>query len=447
MMRRLLVAALILAPWASAGEVCTSDVTSCSGGSGSGGVVSPVTTNPLSFTGVVTFDNAANTPVTLSDGATGTTLVGTTSTCGGGAVDAANSVCLTTNTITGEGSTADAFETLFSFGDATADQDLRCTGAASSFGCVVQSPAQAASSTAGNALAFTASPAIAGASNAGAAAGGAVSFTSGAAARNASGNADGGGFVFTPGAGIGTGVTGQFNIANAGTAGRPTLIFNGDTTSGWFARANTAWDYSASGTSRFELQATGATLASTLQYAWSSSTIGAASDAGLVRTAASIIQPTNAAAGVGWVHDVGAAAALSGAYTNATASMTNISGLTRTLLTGRKYTFDMYLRFADSTAADGATFDFDGGTVTATDFRVHCLTFDTTLLSSAQTTALATDIAIATTTGAAMIECHGSLTVNAAGTFIPRAQQTAHTAGTLTVQIGSTIHFHDVPFN
>lgn len=217
MRRALVVLALIAAPLYG-GETCTTDVRTC-GSSGTAGVTSPVTTDPLSFTGVVTFDNAANTPVTFSDGSTGTTVVGTTSACGGGASGAANSVCLSANTITGEGATADAFETMFAFGDATADQTITWTGAASSLGAVVASPAVAASTTAGNSLAFTASPAIAGSTNAGAAAGGGITLTGGAAAQLTSGNANGGGVTLAGGAGIGTGITGIVTV-NTATAFR-----------------------------------------------------------------------------------------------------------------------------------------------------------------------------------------------------------------------------------
>lgn len=54
-------------------------------------------------------------------GSTAADIVGTTSVCGGGASGAANSVCLSANTVTSEGATADGFEGLIVFGDHTAD--------------------------------------------------------------------------------------------------------------------------------------------------------------------------------------------------------------------------------------------------------------------------------------------------------------------------------------
>lgn len=216
MKRLLYIVIALLSPllMAQSTVVCTTAspgtvIGSCAGS----GFSSPVTTDPVSATGVWTFDNAANTPVTFSDGAAGGTL------CSVGVADTANSVCLGSSAITGEGSSADAFETILAFGNATADQTLTCTGAASSLGCVVASPAVPTNgTTAGNALALAASPAIpnAGAGTDGAAAGGSVTITAGAAARDTSGNADGGSITLTPGAGIGTGVSGSVVVGGSG---------------------------------------------------------------------------------------------------------------------------------------------------------------------------------------------------------------------------------------
>ena len=80
-----------------------------------------------------------------------------------------------------------------------------------------ESPAAAATTTAGNAITVQASPAIAGTVTAGAAAGGSVNITAGAAARLTSGNAAGGNIVLTPGAGIGTGSRGSVLCPGSGT--------------------------------------------------------------------------------------------------------------------------------------------------------------------------------------------------------------------------------------
>lgn len=92
-------------------------------------------------------------------------------------------------------------------------------------------PAQAASTVAGLNSSFTASNAVAGTTNAGAAAGGAVAVTAGNAAQKTSGNANGGSITLTPGTGVGTGTPGNIVLAGhvtvptgaAGLAGTATL--------------------------------------------------------------------------------------------------------------------------------------------------------------------------------------------------------------------------------
>ena len=159
--------ALVLAWPAGAQVVCTG------GGCGGGAVTSPVATDPLSLTGAVTFDNAANTPLVCSDGLQDSTLtagrvtfagasgrlsddanltfvtdvltapkaVGSTSVSAGGAVDAAGAVTITANTITAEGATANASETAIAFGDATADGTVTVTGTTTGLNLQVTAPA------------------------------------------------------------------------------------------------------------------------------------------------------------------------------------------------------------------------------------------------------------------------------------------------------------------
>lgn len=173
-----------------------------------------------------------------------------------------------------------------------------------------------------------------------------------------------------------------------------------------------------------------------------------AHDAGIYSPAAGVVAPSDgnpSSPNMKWFQHAGRVA-LDTDYTNATATMSNITGLSRTLTAGRKYTFTMRLFVSDSVAADGVKIDFDGGTATATDFRAHAVIYDTALLLSTQTAALATDISVATVTGPALIEVSGSFTVNSGGTFIPRAAQAAHTSGTLTIELGSHIWIEDTLF-
>lgn len=143
-----------------------------------------------------------------------------------------------------------------------------------------------------------------------------------------------------------------------------------------------------------------------------------------------------------FIQDIGTSR-VTGDLTNATTTMANVTGLSATLVAGRTYTGRMVLFVSESTAVDGGKFDFGGGSATATDFRAHGTVFDTALLLSTQTTALATDFAIATITGSAMVEIYFTLTVNAAGTFIPMFAQNSHSAGTLTVFRGSYMNLID----
>lgn len=134
--------------------------------------------------------------------------------------------------------------------------------------------------------------------------------------------------------------------------------------------------------------------------------------------------------------------------TNATATMANLTDLTMTLVAGRKYVGRMVVKCADSTAAEGIAFDFDGGTATMTSFAAGAglLTGGTTVASVTVSSAIATDLVWTTITGETWLTINISFVVNAAGTFIPRvAQGTAHTSGTATVNLGTYLILEDSP--
>lgn len=128
--------------------------------------------------------------------------------------------------------------------------------------------------------------------------------------------------------------------------------------------------------------------------------------------------------------------------TSATLASTTLSV---TLVAGKTYTFQAELFLSDSTAADGAKIDFNGGTATATTFRAQITAFDTALNLSSQVTALNTASSASTFTGAGAFEVHGTIFVNAGGTFIPQFAQANHSIGTLTLAKGSFIRFHQTP--
>jgi hypothetical protein len=368
-------------------------------------------------------------------------------------------------------------------------------------------PAVAASSQAGVGVTVTASDAVAGNVNAGAAAGGPVTINTGAAKRLTSGNALGGQLAINLGAGIGTtaaGSYGQILIKEAGgttgtldttahvfvgvtAANRKGLILNagsnanqdllqftdsngnvnsgfssngymtnpfvtvGGTNAGAYLAANgnlTVRDSSNNVKSILAVATPGNGFAfsSDIPIVWTSSTSVGTRDTGISRVAPKVVGIGNATnADVSGFYQYGGQSRVSSNVTNATTTPAAITGLSATLVASRFYNGRLVLYAADSLAADGFLMDFDGGTATMTAFRSHCTLYDTALLLSTQTTAIATDYSVATMTGDAMIECYFSLTVNAAGTFIPRLAQNAHTTGTATVYAGSHMVLMDTP--
>jgi hypothetical protein len=136
-------------------------------------------------------------------------------------------------------------------------------------------------------------------------------------------------------------------------------------------------------------------------------------------------------------------------YTNATASL-SATNLSVTLITGRKYNFQVELFCADSTATEGAQVAFDGGSATVTNFRVHGELYNQapTLLLSSGATALATTHAIASMV--VNTQCHwrfsGTFEVTAGGTFIVRAAQNTHSVGTLSIFRGSYLWIEDMVY-
>lgn len=149
----------------------------------------------------------------------------------------------------------------------------------------------------------------------------------------------------------------------------------------------------------------------------------------------------------GYVQGTMGEVALNANYTNATASFTSTT-LSVAVVSGRTYSFDLNLMFSDSTAVDGAQFDFNGGSAAATNFDVHCTAANnvgTALgITNAASTALVTavQVALALTSQTGLI-CRGSFVPSGSGTFIVRGAQTAHTAGTLTINRGSWLNVRD----
>lgn len=130
--------------------------------------------------------------------------------------------------------------------------------------------------------------------------------------------------------------------------------------------------------------------------------------------------------------------------TSVDTSMANLS-ISATVRNGKKYSFKLVIFLANSTPTDGAKFDFDGGSATATNFRVHGTAFGSALSGSAQSTTLATDHTVSTVTGDNMMEFNGSFEPSADGTFIPRFAESVDAGGTLTVYRGSNLILTEIP--
>ena len=227
----------------------------------------------------------------------------------------------------------------------------------------------------------------------------------------------------------------------AGSAANPSIQSGGN---GFYSQGNGDLTFARSATAIIGLGVGANVLGLTdvTVLAWNA-TLSGAYDTGIGRVADGVVGATLGTSGAGWFQNEAGDKRLTANVTENAATMTNLTDLTVTVAAGRKYTGKMVIYCVDSTAAEGLKFDFDGGTATMTSFRAHGTLFDTGLLLSTQTTALATDFAAATVTGDSMFEVHFSFVVNGAGTFIPRFSQNTHAVGTATAYLGSYIQVSD----
>ena len=148
-----------------------------------------------------------------------------------------------------------------------------------------------------------------------------------------------------------------------------------------------------------------------------------------------------------WFQQTPGRSRVTGDVTNATAAMAAITGLSATLIAGRKYTGCMVLKCSESVAAEGIRVDFAGGTATMTSFAAGAgvLTGGTTVIVNEVSSALTTDFDWSTITGETWIRFEITLVCNAAGTFIPQFSQSADLGGTVTVSLGSFMWIEDMP--
>lgn len=150
----------------------------------------------------------------------------------------------------------------------------------------------------------------------------------------------------------------------------------------------------------------------------------------------------------GWVKNTQGRGRLTADATNATATMTPVTDLAITLVGARKYFGQVTLFASNSTAAEGLAIDFNGGSATMTSFRAGFIgqppgvtlgVLTSTTLSTALTATTAT-------TADAVYTIQFCLVCNAGGTFIVRfAEASAHTTGTATVRVSSSVSVEDSP--
>ena len=174
---------------------------------------------------------------------------------------------------------------------------------------------------------------------------------------------------------------------------------------------------------------------------WSSSAVNVTTnaDTGILRLAPNVIGPTNGTGGKGWLQDSAGTARITTPVTNATATLTNLSDLTITLIAGRKYFGRLVLFANNSQTSEGLQIGLGGGTATMTSIEMG---FPSTpvgaTLGTTNSTALATPLTattVTTTDDCYVVEF--SLVCNAGGTLIPQFAEASHLAGTATVNNGS----------
>lgn len=139
----------------------------------------------------------------------------------------------------------------------------------------------------------------------------------------------------------------------------------------------------------------------------------------------------------GWLQNAAGSTRVVNDFTNATATMANLTNTSQTLISGRKYSGKLCMFISNSTAAEGAQFDLNGGTAgfSSVEFGIagNLLGATVTVPSS---TALGTAVAITVLAGTTdvYVEVPFSGVCNGSGTLLPRAAEASHATGTLTVR-------------
>lgn len=174
----------------------------------------------------------------------------------------------------------------------------------------------------------------------------------------------------------------------------------------------------------------------------SSYQLGFTTDTGIKRVAAKVIAPTDYSTGAGWVQNTGGEAALAAAFTDALGALIS-TNLSVTVIAGRSYRFRAFLQVSNSNAADGAQFNFNGGTATATTFFAAAQVVGSVVAGTVVTTTLAGVLNWTTVTGTDYVMIEGYLKVNGGGTLTLQAATNTTVSGTMTLGAGSWLALWD----
>jgi hypothetical protein len=180
-------------------------------------------------------------------------------------------------------------------------------------------------------------------------------------------------------------------------------------------------------------------------------TVTGTADISLIRAAANVwkIASNSVGTGAGWLQNSAANSRASGDVTNATAVMAPITGISHTLVAGRKYAGRLVVFAKNSTAVEGVQFDFNGGAATMTSFAAGFVATPPiagVVVGVAISAALNTALTVTTaSTGYACYVIEFSMVVNAGGTFIPQFSEVTDGGATATVLLGSYCTIEDVP--
>lgn len=318
------------------------------------------------------------------------------------------------------------------------------TGAGTAASLTATAPAQITTAQAGINAGISASAAVAGSSVAGAAAGGSVSITAGNAARLTSGNANGGDIDLTGvGAGVGTGTTGQV-LLPSGTAVSPALAFAGSPSraTGMFWASNYV-GFATGGVASFAVGYSSANIGTGTLYGGTSIS---GTDTGLSRAAAAVWRTTAAGGATSsWLQITPGESRVTTQFDATTTTLADITGLTSTLIAGRKYRFRATL-FVNADAVGGVKFSVAGtATETSIVYQVNVIRNDTSVfaITSRQTALGGAGVGTAAAT-AYYVEIVGTIVCNAAGTLRPQFAQNV-ASGTSSVLVNSTFNVVDIP--